>query len=178
MAMTVFFTRKDFEALPEGMPVELHAGMLVKQPSPRWGHQRIQNRILQALGATLGPDCYGAGPVDVLVDELNVFVPDIVVHDAPPDDEAQYVGTPAAVFEVLSPCTEARDREFKAMRYLGLGVREVWLVDRMRQRIEVVTVDGARCFEGSQAARSQVVEGFALIPESLFGAQASNPGSA
>jgi Uma2 family endonuclease len=170
MAMTVLFTRKDYETLPEGAPVELHEGLLVKQPSPRWGHQRIQGRILAALGSVLGPDSFGAGPVDVLVDELNIFVPDIVVHDTPPDDEAQYVGTPAVVFEVLSPSTESRDREFKALRYLGLGVREVWLVDRVRKRIEVVTLDGALHFEGTQSARSQVIADFDLVPELLFGA--------
>jgi Uma2 family endonuclease len=168
--MTVLFTRKDYEALPEGTPVELHDGLLVKQPSPRWGHQRIQNRILSVLGALLRPDEFGPGPLDVLVDELNVFVPDIVVHDTAPDDEAQYVGVPAVVFEVLSPSTEARDREFKSRRYLGIGVKEVWLIDRTRRRIEVVDLDGSTPFVEHQAARSRVIQGVELVPETLFAA--------
>lgn len=168
--MTVLFTRKDYEALPEGMPVELLDGLLVKQPSPRWGHQRIQNRVLAALGALLGPDAFGPGPVDVLVDHVNVFVPDVVVHVTPPDDEAQYVGVPAVVFEILSPSTWSRDRDYKARRYLGLGVKEVWLIDRMRQRIEVVDLDGITPVLGSQAARSRVIDGFELVPDRLFAA--------
>ena len=168
MTMTVLFTRKDYEATPESFPAELHEGAFVKRPSPRWGHQRIQSRILSALSTVLGPDSFTAGPVDVLVDELNVFVPDIVVHDTPPADEAQYVGVPAVVFEVLSPSTEDRDREFKATRYLGLGVKEVWLVDRVRRRIEVATVNGSRVYESTAAAKSDVVVGFELLPEALF----------
>lgn len=171
--MTVLFTRKDYEALPEGTPVELHDGFLVKQPSPRWGHQRILNRILKSLGDVLGPDRFAPGPVDVLVDELNVFVPDIVVHASPPSDEAQYVGVPAVVFEVLSPSTEDRDRHFKAKRYLGLGVREVWLIDRRHERIERLDLDGARAFVGDDDARSRVIPDFMLVPSKLFAAPTS-----
>ncbi|MEZ6010005.1 MAG: Uma2 family endonuclease [Planctomycetota bacterium] len=168
--MTVLFTRNDYEALPEGMPVELLDGLLVKQPSPRWGHQRIQNRILASLGALLGPDAFGPRPLDVLVDEVNVFVPDIVVHAKPPDDEAQYVGVPAVVFEILSPSAETRDHEYKARRYLGLGVREVWLVDRVRRRIAIVDLDGITSQVEDQSARSRVIPGFELTPSVLFAA--------
>lgn len=166
--MTVLFTRKDYEALPEGTPVELHRGLLVRQPSHRWGHQRIQSHILMALGTVLGPNCFAPGPVDVLIDEINVFVPDIVVHDTLPDDEDQYVGVPAVVFEVLSPSTEARDRDYKAERYLGLGVKEVWLVDRAPRRIEIIDLDGSLGFTGGSAAKSRVIQGFELVPNTLF----------
>lgn len=167
--MTVLFTRKDYEALPEGIPVELHDGILVKQPSPRSGHQRIQARILHVLSSLVGPDRVAAGPVDVLVDELSVFVPDIVVHEHVPDDEAQYVGVPSVVFEILSPSTEVRDRDYKARRYLGLGVKEVWLIDRARERIEIVDLDGTTPAVGDQVARSRVVVGLELVSDRLFG---------
>ncbi len=141
----MYITRQDYEQLPEGTPVELCDGMLVKQPSPRWGHQRITMAILRILVDVVDPVRVAAGPVDVLVDELNVFVPDVVVLDDVPDDEAQYVGVPRVVFEVLSPSTGQRDRDYKTRRYLGLGVQEVWLVDRHERTIEVATLrDGAR----------------------------------
>lgn len=167
--MTILITRRDYETLPEGAPYELFDGILVKQPSPRFGHQRVQSKIVACLHALLGPARAIPGPVDVLVDELNVFVPDIVVLDEIPDDEAQYVGTPVAVFEILSPSTRERDRSHKTTRLLGLGVREVWLVDRLERSIEVVTVDGAARSTGSERARSEVIGGFALIPDELFG---------
>ncbi len=170
--MTVLFTRKDYEAMPEGLPLELHDGLLVRQPSPRSGHQRIQSRILAVLAGLLGPDRIAAGPVDILVDELNVFVPDIAVHEEIPDDEAQYIGVPRVVFEILSRSTEERDRDYKARRYLGLGVREAWLIDRRRRSIERVDLDGTHAFAREDRARSRVIEGFALVPTVLFAAPA------
>jgi Uma2 family endonuclease len=169
--MAVYITRKDYEQLPEGTPVELQDGMLVKQPSPRYGHQRIHGQILMALQRLLGPARAVSGPVDVLIDEINVFVPDIVVLEDVPDDEAQYVGVPRVVFEVLSPSSEQRDRDYKARRYLGLGVAEVWLVDRHARTIEIATLrEGVRLFCGERVARSDILAGFALVPDELFAA--------
>ena len=166
--MTILVTRKDYEALPEGAPFELFDGMLVKQPSPRYGHQRIQSEIIARLHTLLGPARAVPGPVDVLVDELNVFAPDIVVLDDVPGDDAQYVGVPVAVFEVLSPSTRDRDRAHKTKRLLGLGVREVWLVDPRDRCIEVATMDGVVRYEGSDEARSDAIDGFRLYPAEIL----------
>jgi Uma2 family endonuclease len=168
MAMTILITRKDYEALPEGAPYELHDGMLVKQPSPRYGHQALQSLILWDLMRLLGPRNVVAGPVDVLIDEITVFVPDIVVLQDIPRRDAQYVGVPLVVFEILSPSTRGRDRSFKTRRLLGLGVKEVWLVDGATSVIEVVTCDGGRLFREDEAARSAVIAGFELVPSALF----------
>jgi Uma2 family endonuclease len=174
MDMTALFTREHYESLPEGFPVQLLDGALVKEPTPLFGHQRVQSCILLPLLQLLGTSRVQAAPVAVLVDELNVFEPDIVVlGDVPPDD-AQYVGVPVAVFEILSPGTRERDRDFKTRRYLGLGVREVWLVDPQEQLIEVVDLDGSRVARGDEAARSDAIEGFALVAAELFGSATSN----
>jgi len=167
--MTILTTRKDYEALPEGAPFELHDGVLVKQPSPRYGHQRLQVKVLAQLLPIFGADGrVVAGPVDVLIDELTVLVPDLVVLPAPPDDDAQYVGVPVAVFEIASLSTRGRDREFKARRYLGLGVKEVWLIDGAEGVIDIVTCNGTRRAEGAQPAVSDVLPGLRLLPEELF----------
>ena len=168
MVMPILITRKDYEALPEGMPMELCDGMLVKQPSPRYGHQRIQSVILKRLLSLLPTELVLAGPVDVLIDELNVFVPDIVVLEERLDDDAPYVGTPLVVFEVLSPSTEARERDFKAKRYLGLGVAEVWLIDRAAETIEIVDLEGIRTSTNERPYVSMKVAGFALAPRDVF----------
>ena len=51
---------------------------------------------------------------------------------------------------------------------LGLGVREVWLVDRLRQAVEVADLDGSRMTTDGETARSRVIPGFELDPAVLF----------
>lgn len=166
--MTALFTRKDYDALPEDFAAQLVDGALVREPTPSLEHQGTQSRILWALQQVLGPDCVFAAPVSVHVDELNVFEPDIVVLAEPPPADAEQVGVPLLVFEIASPSTKAHDRDYKARRLLGLGVREVWLVDPMDRCLDVVTVDGARRYENAERAVSGVLGAFVLVPDELF----------
>lgn len=170
-------TRKDYEALPEGAPYELHDGVLVKQPAPRFGHQRCLLAMSLRLVEHVGAARVALSPVDFLLDELNVFQPDLAVfRDGPddvPEDEDQYIRTPALVVEALSPSTAERDRGFKARRYLAKGVREVWLLDWRRRTIEVITVDGSRIHAGEESARSAALAGFAISPAVLFQSSAA-----
>ena len=128
------FTRVDWERLPEGFPAQLIQGQLVKEPAPTYGHQRLGARIRFALLSLLGPDRVPDTPADVLVDDVNVYQPDVVVLRAPADDASHYVGVPLLAVEVLSRSTRKRDRDVKAERLLVLGVEEVWLVDPERRR--------------------------------------------
>ncbi len=166
--MTALFTVKDYRALPEDLRVHLLDGVLVRDDAPLFGHQRLQGRIIYALQRLLGPDSVFAAPVAVIVDDLNVFEPDIVVLDEPPPDTARDVGVPLVVFEILSPSTRSRDRDFKTKRYLGLGVKEVWLVDPDEHLVEVCDLGGSRLARGREVARSYAIDGFELVPETLF----------
>ncbi len=166
--MTALFTRKDYQALPEDLRVHLLDGVLVKDDAPLFGHQWLQSRVLWDLKRILGPDAVFAAPVAVVVDDLNVFEPDIVVLRDVPPPEAKDVGVPLVVIEILSPSTRSRDRAFKTKRYLGLGVREVWLVDPDECAIEVFDLGGSRLARDEDAARSYVIDGFRLVPAILF----------
>lgn len=163
------FTRKEWDRLPEGYPAQLIEGCLVKQPAPTYGHQRIQSRLMQRLLALAGPDLVLTAPTDVLVDEINVFQPDIVVLRSPPGLQEHYVGVPLLAFEIHSPGSRTRDRDFKTRRLLGLGVQEVWLVDPDARTVEVVDVSGSRPAQGDQVARSDALAGFEVVPAALFG---------
>jgi len=162
------FTRTDWERLPEGFPAQLIQGALVKEPAPSYGHQRIASRIHLALATLLGPDRVPLTPADVLVDEENVFQPDVVALPVPADDASSYVGVPLLVVEVLSPSTRERDRGVKAEGLIRLGVAEVWLVDPDARTIEVRTSGGNRLARGGDRIASQALPAFALDVDDLL----------
>ena len=166
--MTTLFTRALYNQLPEGFPAQLIEGVLVKEPSPTYGHQRFAMRILQKLVALVGPDRALASPVDVAIDELNVYQPDLVVLTEPADDGESDVGIPLLAMEILSPSSRKRDREVKRHRLLAAGVREVWIIDPDERVLEVWTVDGLRDAKGAEQLRSGVLDGFSLVPDELF----------
>lgn len=167
--MDAAFTLRDWNALPEGFPAQLLDGMLVKEPSPTYGHQDLVVEILLCLRAHLDRGCVVVAPADVVLDDRNVLQPDVcVLRDAPPRDSHD-IGIPILVFEVLSPATALRDRTVKTRKYLDAGVEEVWLVDPDRCQVEIRTRAGSRVLGSDRVARSQAVPAVGLDLGDLFG---------
>jgi Uma2 family endonuclease len=162
MVLTVKFTRADYEALPEGYPVELIDGQLVKDPSPTYGHQWIVGRLHIEFYRIVGPSRVVVSPIDVFVDDHNVLQPDILVLDEPLSPKVAHVGIPALVVEVLSKSTAHRDRVVKRDIYLRAGVREVWILDPEAETIEVYTSRGVRSFALDDPVSSGVLPAFDL----------------
>lgn len=162
------FTRRDWDLLPVGFPAQLIEGCLVKEPAPTNEHQRIGARIRYALMRLVGPDRVPDTPADVLVDDVNVYQPDIVVLARPADDRTSYVGVPVLAVEVLSPSTQGRDRRVKTRRLLELGVAEVWLVDPHAGTVEVKATGYALQAGGGETVRSRVVAAFSVAVDELF----------
>jgi len=168
LPMSALYTRREYDLLPEGFPAQLIQGHLVKEPSPTYGHQRLVGRLRDALVPIVGPDLVVVSPTDVVLDEFNVFQPDVVVvREIPPLDQSN-VGIPRLAFEVLSKSTASRDREVKRVLLLEAGVEEVWLLDPATQAIEVWWPDAMRRFSGQDAAISRGLPGFRLVPARLF----------
>jgi Uma2 family endonuclease len=162
------FTRADYDRLPESFPAQLIEGCLVKSPSPRYGHQHVVRRLLLALARRCDEECVLPAPTDVILDEYNVYQPDVVVFREPPPAEGRGEVLPAACFEVLSPTTEERDRRHKLPRLLAAGVEEVWLLDHPSRTIEVHDRDGVRRASGPEAIASIALAGFLLVPDEVF----------
>ena len=166
--MVSIYTRRDYEALPEGFPAQLIDGWLVKEPAPTYDHQRLAARILRKLQDFVGADLALPSPVDVLIDDVNVYQPDVVVlREAPPGSD-HYVGVPLIAVEVLSPSSRSHDRDVKARRLIGIGVAEVWLVDPLERTIEVVSAEAYQQSDGDRAVVSHALPGFELVPSQLF----------
>ncbi len=68
MTLSEPFTRKDYMALPEGFPVELIRGELVKEPAPTFGHQGLVGDLHVLLRSVVGRRAV-LSPIDVFVDE-------------------------------------------------------------------------------------------------------------
>lgn len=163
------FTRREYDLLPEGFPAQLVEGCLVRSPSPTYGHQAIVNRLQAALFGQFAVDCIRPAPMDVILDEHNVYQPDVLVFREPPPDEGRGEVLPLICFEVLSPSTACRDRETKLPHLLAAGVREVWLLDPQQRTIEVHDEAGARIVREEEPIRSRTPPTFRLTPADLYG---------
>ena len=166
--MTELFTRKDYLQLPEGFPAELIEGVLVKDPSPTYGHQDFVLVIVDALRTVVPRGLIRVGPVDAPINDINVYVPDVAVFRTPPPDDEGGTLVPRVVFEILSPRTARRDREVKRVRYLEAGVEEVWLVDRAAKTVELYRGQTVTKAAGDVAARSVAIPGFEIVPSAFF----------
>lgn len=172
--MSASYTRAHYELLPEGFPAQLVEGQLVQEPAPTFGHQRLALGIAEALKRIVGARRTAIAPIDIAVDEYNVFQPDVVVFRAPVEDDERGLDAevPLLVVEVLSPSTASRDRTVKRTRLLDAGVEEVWLVDAANATIEVYDRhryrDLPRRAVHAQALDSNALRGFSLTPCELF----------
>ena len=137
------YTIDDIEKLPEGKRAELIDGKMYMLAAPTITHQRI----LLYLGAEFHNyikknegECEPfIAPVAVYLDESNNYVePDlIVVCDKKKMDEKGCHGAPDKVVEIVSPSSKRMDYAVKLFKYRMYGVREYWIVDSEKKRVQV-----------------------------------------
>jgi Uma2 family endonuclease len=119
-------------------------------PIPR--HQDIVRELLVLLtliARKIGGTVYSA-PIEVMLDEVNVFEPD-VLYIKPEGrctvGDKRLTGPPDLVVEVLSPGTAKYDRQQKYQAYQRHGVTEYWIVDPIHETVEVYRLGDAGRFE-------------------------------
>jgi Uma2 family endonuclease len=137
----------DLQVTPDdGRRYELVRGELLVSPSPTPTHQRVLKRLHLALveyfeGRALGEVFFA--PVDLILTNHDVFVPDLLVVGDPSSVSGRGIeAPPLLVVEILSPSTRKQDRGLKAQRYRELGVRHYWIVDPDGRRIECLRSEG------------------------------------
>jgi Uma2 family endonuclease len=175
-------TADEYLAIPyDGTRTELVGGeVIVTQPTLR--HQNITVILVAALRAW-ATAATGRGlasaPIDVKLDERDVFAPDVMWYSErrkPPLDEGRPYPVPDIAVEVRSPSTWSYDLGAKWFAYERAGLAELWLVDTAARTIIVCrrASSTARTFdvllevgEGEQLTSPQL-PGFALDVASLF----------
>src|SRR5438876_1050767 len=95
-----------------------------------------------------------------------IFEPDLFYLSA--ETEAQLDPerrtTADLVIEVISPGSAIYDRNTKADTYAALGVKELWLVDEIKETVEVRTLRGDRYGEGTLFAKGDQLMS-TVVPE-------------
>ncbi|OFW31312.1 MAG: hypothetical protein A3H97_25150 [Acidobacteria bacterium RIFCSPLOWO2_02_FULL_65_29] len=127
----------------DGRRYELYDGEVTVVPLPFPRHQRVAQHIGQVLleyERTTGGIVFSV-PIDIVFSPFDVLQPDVVFFrkerrhlldlmqatEVPPD----------LAIEVLSRSTEARDRGRKMETFARFGVPEYWIVDPVRNVLEI-----------------------------------------
>jgi Uma2 family endonuclease len=142
-------TYDDLVRVPEHYVAEMFDGELYASPRPGLPHAHAAVALVVKLGGPFGFDRDPGGWVMLIEPELH-FGNDVLVPDlagwrrarlpSVPDDPYLTLA-PDWVCEVLSPSTETIDRGRKLGIYAREGVPHVWLVDPLRQSLEVLALE-------------------------------------
>lgn len=182
MPASALMTADEFLQLPLPRPwTQLVAGeVVVYEPLPR--HQYVCTHLLVALVMWSRAEA-GRGtailPLDVRLDERNVYAPDILWYGegrAPGTDGGRPSPMPEIAVEVRSPSTWRYDVGVKLAVYEQRGLRELWLVDTRADTVlvfrrsdpDVETFDVALELEPDEQLTSPQLPGFALALAELF----------
>jgi Uma2 family endonuclease len=160
----------EYDGFEENYYYELIEGMPIQRSSPAIQHQRISRKILVFLDKYINDNNKGEvfyAPVDVHLDEYNLYQPDIVfvsTKKAHIITKIGIEGIPDLVVEILSPSTSKYDRGDKMKVYRRSGVEEYWIIDPKSQSVEVYVYN--------QAERDFDLDGYAVekgpLPSKLF----------
>ncbi len=165
----------------DGLRSELIDGeVVVNEPCLR--HQAVCDELQFALTswtrAAAGRG-FAVRPLDVLLDELNVFAPDVLWYAegrVPPRTDPRPYPMPDLAVEVRSPSTWRYDVGAKKSGYERHGLPELWLVDLAAAEVLIFRRAGRRSAgfdvalelaRGDELA-SPMLPGFSLALRALF----------
>jgi Uma2 family endonuclease len=143
-------TYDDLVRVPEHFVAEMFDGELYASPRPAMPHARAASVLGVELGGPFDRGRNGPGGW-LIVDEPELhFANDVLVPDLagwrrerlPSTPNEPYLTlAPDWICEVLSPSTEYIDRSKKLRIYAREGIRHAWLVDPLRQTLEVLALE-------------------------------------
>ena len=143
-------TYADYVRFPDdGLRHEIIEGEHYVTPSPVSRHQVILGDLYYLMRKHLETHPIGEvflSPLDVLLSDTNVFVPDLLYVSRERSwliTSKNLQGPPDLVVEILSPGTKSRGRTLKREVYERTGVDEYWLVDPDHDEVEVFRRAGA-----------------------------------
>ena len=143
-------TYDDLVRVPEHFVAEMFDGELYASPRPAFPHARAAMALAAKLGGPFDLDRSGPGGWFLLGEPELHFGNDVLVPDIagwrrerlPAIPNVAYLTlAPDWICEVVSPSTEHIDRGKKLRIYAREGVPHAWLVDPLRQSLEVLALE-------------------------------------
>jgi Uma2 family endonuclease len=182
MAIAQRMTAQEYLAEPdESVRSELVEGEVIVH-GPTFTHQHVLRELFVALWqwetATTGRG-QACWPLDVQIDERNVFSPDLLWYadgrSPVPGDERPYP-VPDLAVEVRSPSTWRYDIGAKKAAYERNGLPELWLVDPTtddvfvfrRSSVKAASFDVALELGRDDTLTSPQLPGFAVALATIF----------
>ena len=158
------YTLEEFWALPDPpdrSKLELIAGVLYMSPPPEYTHDNIVTRLnklitLELVRTAAGGKLY-VPRAAIWTDKNTYLEPDLFYLSAKTEAtlDPQHRTTADVVIEVISPGSAIYDRNTKADTYAALGVKELWLIDEIRENVEVRVLENQRFREGKQFVKGE-----------------------
>ncbi len=151
-----------FTLLPEGVLCQVIDNVIYMSPAPQYDHQRlvmiISAKIHDFVSKKKIGECTPA-PVDVYLDENNVYQPDIVYiqkENLSIIKSGKVKGTPDLVIEIMSPGNENFDKIKKRKVYEACGVKEYFIIhQKTREVISLYLKNGK--FEQAEKIKNKIV---------------------
>ena len=167
------WTERDYFALPDtNRYVELSNGRIIMPPHPTDRHQAAVMELafrLRTFVLERGLGIVRIAPLPVRLWPGKIREPDIFFLSKEHADRAgeKVYGVPDLVIEVLSGGTEEVDRGDKYFEYAKAGVREYWIVDPDKHKIEIYILRGSvyqlwERFVSGETVRSGLLPGFEI----------------
>jgi len=128
----------------EPYKIEILNNKIVMLASPNTNHNVIKLNIARIFSNFLrGKTCKAfIEGTDVFLTENDIVIPDVLILcDRSKWKRNGIHGAPDLIVEVLSHSTEENDRGYKKELYQKAGVKEYWIVDSVRQSIEIYLLE-------------------------------------
>lgn len=158
---------------------ELINNRLVMEPSPEIPHQRTSLSLVKRIDDFVEQHALGLvleAPMDVELDESNVFQPDILFISNERlgiiQEGRKIKGVPDLVIEILSS-NKKYDQQEKKSVYERHDVREFWMVDTKKKTVEVFENQDKKFVllqkaQPGELVYSKVLAGFEVAAAYLF----------
>ena len=173
------WTEADYFRLPEtNKIIELSEGRLIITPPPTDLHQKISAKLFLLIWNHATSNNLGevrCAPLDVKLWKDKIRQPDIVFMSNKHEDRIteKYWGVPDLVMEITSESTAKEDRKNKFYEYAEAGILEYWIVDPLKNSIEVFNLENEVYmlfgkWVSRETAKSKLLDGLEIIVDEVM----------